>query len=142
MHNHPPTHAHTLTLTQDSASIQPNLHLCYPPVLSLLQDHEPPFRLLGLHLLEHLFLRHAAPTDARRMGLAPLVFESLLSICHLQDQDRLFAMGRGVGVALYAPRTLPPRERDGMLILSLGIGTTTLTTWETQAPGSSWSGWT
>ncbi|KAI8925210.1 hypothetical protein BC831DRAFT_461803, partial [Entophlyctis helioformis] len=60
--------------------VAPLQHLLLPPVLSLLDDHEPRYKRVGIALLRKCFVQESRPEDVRRTGLGH-VFMDALGIC-------------------------------------------------------------
>ena len=53
----------------------PIQHMIFPPLLTLLEDWEPPYKQRGVQLLRHVIVENSAPADVRRTGLGELFFE-------------------------------------------------------------------
>ncbi|EGF80773.1 hypothetical protein BATDEDRAFT_88432 [Batrachochytrium dendrobatidis JAM81] len=53
------------------------LYLIFPPILSLLDDHEAKFKLFGVQLAKHCFIIESTPKDLGSSGLGLVLFEAL-----------------------------------------------------------------
>ncbi|KAH6569727.1 hypothetical protein BASA62_004649 [Batrachochytrium salamandrivorans] len=57
-------------------------HLLFPPILTLLDDHEACYKLCGVRLAKHCFVVESFQADLRRTGLGSVLFDAL-SVCTL-----------------------------------------------------------
>ncbi|KAI8919013.1 hypothetical protein DFJ77DRAFT_452749 [Powellomyces hirtus] len=55
--------------------LQPSL---FPPLLTLLDDYQPTYKLVGARLTTHVLITCSAPVDVRRTNLGDVFFNSLL----------------------------------------------------------------
>ncbi len=50
-------------------------HLYFPPLITLLQDHQVPYKIKGIQLLKHMILENSQPHDIQRTGLGELLIK-------------------------------------------------------------------
>ncbi|KAL2912706.1 hypothetical protein HK105_207814 [Polyrhizophydium stewartii] len=86
----------------DRDALHEVLHLLTPPMLTLLDDFEVPYRLCGVKLVHKCLVGTADPANVRHTGLGPVFIEALAaSTTYISDAELL-------GAALKAVRALLP----------------------------------
>lgn len=69
--------------------VAPLQHLLFPPILTLMDDHEPRFKVRGIRMLKHAFISESAPVSIRRTGLCQKLIESLSTSVSFMDDSNL-----------------------------------------------------